>query len=131
MDKANGFDLGTSPHGLSADLPAQHQETDETLSLHPCAKPLLTLGELPASGLGGALAPPKAAQQLPQAVHRFELTEMEFLNAYFAVEHDRNRTRKAILKGKMVAEDLHGTDSLWLKLNSVMFARLPRSGGQV
>jgi hypothetical protein len=128
MDKANGFDLGTSPHGLSADLAVSHQETDDTLSLHPCAKPLLKLGEFPASGSGGAVAPPQAAQQLPQAVHRFELTEMEFLNAYFAVEHDRNRTRNAIRKGKAVPEDMQGTDSLWQKLNTVMFARL--KGGQ-
>ena len=38
------FDLGTSPHGLSADLPLPNQETQEARSLRFPAKPVLTLG---------------------------------------------------------------------------------------
>ncbi len=36
-------DVGTSPHGLSADLHLADQETPEAASLHSPAKPLLTL----------------------------------------------------------------------------------------
>ena len=38
----SGVDLGTSPHGLSADLPVSHQETQQATSCHSPAKPLLT-----------------------------------------------------------------------------------------
>jgi hypothetical protein len=39
---ASGFDVGTSPHGLAAELHQTEQETPETSSCHPPAKPLLT-----------------------------------------------------------------------------------------
>lgn len=39
----DGFDFGTSPHGLSAGLPLPVQETPEASSLSLPAKPLLTL----------------------------------------------------------------------------------------
>jgi DNA-binding transcriptional regulator YiaG len=48
--EAGGFDLGTSPHGLSADGSMPVQETLEGSSLAPPAKPLLTSSEPPASG---------------------------------------------------------------------------------
>lgn len=38
----SGFDLGTSPHGLAAELPLLAQETPEAISCHSPAKPLLT-----------------------------------------------------------------------------------------
>ena len=38
----SAFDLGTSPHGLSADLLQTEQETLDALSGQPPAKPLLT-----------------------------------------------------------------------------------------
>ena len=38
----DGFDFGTSPHGLAADLPFPDQETLDALSCHSPAKPLLT-----------------------------------------------------------------------------------------
>ena len=37
-----GFDFGTSPHGLSADLPEAVQETQEAPSCCTSAKPVLT-----------------------------------------------------------------------------------------
>ena len=39
----SAVDLGTSPHGLSAELPLPVQETPEARSLGLSAKPLLTL----------------------------------------------------------------------------------------
>jgi hypothetical protein len=42
-DEAFGFDVGTSPHGLSADLPLSHQETLEAASCPFSAKPVLPL----------------------------------------------------------------------------------------
>lgn len=71
-----------------------------------------------------------AAKDKPQQRHVLELTEREFLHAYFAVEHDRDRTRKAMKKGLACFEDLKATDGLWRKLQAVMFARLPQSRGQ-
>ena len=63
------------------------------------------------------------ALEKPCKVYRFELTERELLHAYSAVEHDRNRTHKAISKGLAVPEDLKGSNSLWRKLQAVYFAR--------
>ena len=40
------FDVGTSPHGLSADLPLSDQETREPSSELPPAKPVLPLPEV-------------------------------------------------------------------------------------
>ncbi|MDP2760965.1 MAG: VC1465 family Xer recombination activation factor [Sideroxyarcus sp.] len=47
--EAGGFDLGTSPHGLSVDGSMPVQETREGSILVPPAKPLLTSSEPPAS----------------------------------------------------------------------------------
>ena len=63
------------------------------------------------------------AVQKPRKVYQFELTECELLNAYSAVEQDRNRTYKEIRKGLAVPEDLKGSESLWRKLQAVYFAR--------
>lgn len=41
-NEASVFDFGTSPHGLSADLPPDDQETPEAASLRFPAKPVLT-----------------------------------------------------------------------------------------
>jgi hypothetical protein len=38
---ASGVDLGTSPHGLSADVPVSVQETPQAASCRPPAKPVL------------------------------------------------------------------------------------------
>jgi hypothetical protein len=40
-NRASGVDLGTSPHGLSADVPVSVQETPQAASCRPPAKPVL------------------------------------------------------------------------------------------
>ena len=42
VEAASGFDFGTSPHGLSADLPEPVQETSGALTFPPPAQPVLT-----------------------------------------------------------------------------------------
>lgn len=148
---AGGFDLGTSPHGLSADLPPPVQETREGLSLSPPAKPLLTFLEpsaIPASPEGvygravgfkrkkpGAYTNPEvrsacrclreaAAKQAREGAHYLRLNDREFLWVYSAIEHDRNRTRKAIGKGLCEIGDLRATDSIWGILQAVMVRRM-------
>jgi len=126
MSAARGFDFGTSPHGLPADLSQTEQETRGAGSDCPSAKPLLPLPEVFRSpkvlAAKGALE--AAAAGRLRKLHTFELTEHEFLHAYFSVEHDRNRTRKAMKKGMASFEDLKATDALWRKLQAVMFDRL-------
>lgn len=128
VSQAQGFAFGTSPHGLSADLSQTDQETRGAESGCPSAKPVLTAPEVYRSpqvlASQGSLA--AAAAGRPRKLHAFEFTESEFLHAYFAVEHDRNKTRKAMKKGMASFEDLKATDSLWRKLQTVMFDRLPR-----
>ena len=50
-------------------------------------------------------------------------TEREFLYLHAAVEHCRSKTCKAIGKGIAEVGDLRATDSLWSKLQDVMWAR--------
>jgi hypothetical protein len=57
------------------------------------------------------------------SVHRLAVDDSEFLHLFYAVEHDRNKMRKAIGKGLAVVGDLRATDTLWLKLQSVMARR--------
>ena len=53
--RAQGFDFGTSPHGLSADLPVQHQET-------PSPENLLSLADaFKGSSNGGQVEQDSAA----------------------------------------------------------------------
>ena len=63
------------------------------------------------------------AARKPRKLHQLDLTEREFLHTYYAVEHDRSRTRKAISKGHALPEDLKATDGLWDKLQAIYFAR--------
>lgn len=65
-----------------------------------------------------------AAVRQARELHTLELSEREFVHAYLAVEHDRNRTRKAISKGLAAPQDLKATDSLWRKLQEVMAQRM-------
>ena len=50
-------------------------------------------------------------------------TLLQNMHLYAAVEHDRNRTLKAMRKGLALPDDLKATDSLWKKLGDVMFRR--------
>lgn len=65
-----------------------------------------------------------AAKQAREGGHYLRLNDREFLIVYAAVEHDRNRTRKAIRKGIAEPEDLKSTDSIWGVLQRVMVKRM-------
>lgn len=127
------FDLGTSPHGLSAELLLPVQETCGVLgSLLPVdqqapkgrAVGLLSKGgpEVRIRRAGRSIQ--GAAVRQARELHALELSEREFVLAYLAIEHDRNRTRKAIGKGLAAPQDLKATDSLWRKLQDVMAQRM-------
>lgn len=166
----DGFDFGTSPHGLSAGLPLPVQETPEASSLSLHAKPLLTSPEPSAEPVGkpagGAQATPAEGGSFPRAEpstdraaegahpwrnkpnvytsakaacrclrlaaaelsakppYYLRLSDREFLQVYEAVEHDRNRTRKAIGKGLAEHGDLRASDPLWQILQDVMTRRM-------
>lgn len=150
----DGFDFGTSPHGLSAGLPLPHQETPEASSLPPPAKPVLTLPDDAASpaartkehgeGLRAEVAHPwrnkpdvytsakaacrclraAAAELAAKPPYYLRLSDREFLQVYEAVEHDRSRTRKAIGKGLAEHGDLRASDPLWQILQDVMTRRM-------
>lgn len=57
-------------------------------------------------------------------LHRLALDECEFLHLVAAVEHERNRTLRAINKGFAVYGDLAATDSLWQKLQILRAQRM-------
>lgn len=140
------FDFGTSPHGLSADAPLSNQET---LGLDDVS----TLSTELASGLHGEAIGkanhPSASQQAKRAgalgcaclgstadsqqrraaaraagLHSLDLDECEFLHTFYAVEHGCKQIRRAIKKGLAIGQDLQATDSLWIKLEALMVARL-------
>lgn len=144
---SGGFDFGASPHGLSAGLPLPVQETLEASSLSLHAKPLLTFSEpstSPARPQGAygremgfkrsmpnvytsAKANCRSLQQAAcaaQPPYYLRLGDREFLQVYSAVEHDRNRTRKAIGKGLCEVGDLRASDPLWQILQDVMTRRM-------
>lgn len=148
---ASGFDFGTSPHGLPADLAAAHQETSEVASLSPPAKPVLTSLEPsassePSTGRSAEGAHPwrnkpnvytsaqarsscrclrlAAAELASKPPYYLRLADREFLQVYAAVEHDRSRTRKAIGKGLAEPGDLRASDPLWQILQDVMTRRM-------
>ncbi len=57
-------------------------------------------------------------------LHRLVMDDCEFLHVLAAIEHDRNRTLRAINQGKAVYGDLVGTDSLWHKLQALRAQRM-------
>jgi len=124
-------DVGTSPHGLSADLPVSHQETREGLrDLPPASQQALKAARMPEvyrspEVLKSCAGIHAAAVKQKRERHRLELTDCEFLHVYFDCERDRNATRRDIKKGLASAGDLKATDSLWHKLESIMTARMP------
>lgn len=155
MNKAieNAFDLGISPHGLSANLPPPYQETR---GLEDVSKRSTELESSDLAELGTAPHHPSASQQAkraggwcyvchgsqaggqqrrasarPAGTHSLELTECELLHAFYAVEQDRNQLRKAIRKGRAVEADLQGSQSLWVKLEAIMVARMMKSMGRI
>lgn len=65
-----------------------------------------------------------AARQAREGAHYLRLNDREYLHLYAAVEHDRNRTSKAIRNGIADPQDLKATDSLWHILQAVMVRRM-------
>jgi hypothetical protein len=143
------FDVGTSPHGLTADHKLPHQESHSLLSLDSLVD-AFDLAEHSGSADEGAVAPslqampevyrtPKvrsccqsiqaaAAGRLPK-YHNLELTDCELLHLIASVEHVRYSDFKAIKKGLMVADDMKGSNSLWQKLQEVRALRMRNPGG--
>lgn len=137
-------DLGTSPHGLSVGLRDTSQETRCPESLLSLADAFAVRGNgLPPGGSAGSFSAtlssdggrasgqPESASKAARAkrlpFHYLELTDCEYLHLRSAVEHSRDRDRKAIRKGMAVPEDLQATDTLWHKLQEVMALRLKDS----
>jgi aminoglycoside phosphotransferase len=71
----------------------------------------------------------RAAADGLRKFHYLEMTDCEFLHVMAAIEHDRNRMRKAIRKGLAVEDDMKGTDSLWQKIQEIRALRMRYAGG--
>jgi hypothetical protein len=120
----SAVDFGTSPHGLAVGLPRTNQKTRKAGGLHSLADGFeFRGGEARRPDVCAPRRTPEAASKLPQ-FHYLELTECEFLHLHAAVEHGRNRDRRAIKKGFAVPEDLQATDSLWHKLGEIQVIRM-------
>lgn len=70
-------DLGTSPHGLFADLPDSDQETLDALICHPPAKPLLMFGLTEEQRSHLAFAAKCEAEELAECYEADELEVQE------------------------------------------------------
>lgn len=144
--QAAGFDVGTSPHGLSVVLADPHQETPEALRLCPPAKPVLTLPDavLPPiaartkehgySAICGkkpeAYTSPEvqsvlqtlrdaAARQCREGIHYLRLEGRELSQLYAALDRERSRIRKLVGKGLVDIGNLRASDSTWEKLQAM------------
>ncbi|MDP2759872.1 MAG: hypothetical protein Q8O64_05620 [Sideroxyarcus sp.] len=132
---ARGVDVGTSPHGLPADglqavirpQAVTRQAGAALLHADPQAKragiPLIYRDPQ----VRGCCRAIKAAvlKQEPGR-HYLALDDTEYLHLWFAIEHERSKTRKAIGKGLAVVGDLRATDSVWQKLAAIMNRRQQR-----
>lgn len=135
-NQGSAVDFGTSPHGLSAELLRTIEETR-------CAEGSQSLVDGSSGSQSGASqtepAPvvfrradvrsccrniKAAAAKLPVSLHSLHLDDCEFLHLVSAVDHDRNKTRRAIGKGLAVHADLASTDSLWQKLQVLRAVRM-------
>jgi hypothetical protein len=132
MRKSKGavFDFGTSPHGLSAELPRTGEKALEAGGLRSLEDAFAVRGSEAGLVAGAPLAdarhasPPQGAASQRVQLHYLEMEEREFLHVFSAVEQDRDRTRIAIRKGFAVDDDLKATDSLWNKLWEIQSLRM-------
>ncbi len=74
---SRAVDVGTSPHGLSVDLPVSHQETPEVLSCLSPAKPLLMFGLTEEQRSHLAFAAKCEAEELAECYEADELEVQE------------------------------------------------------
>jgi hypothetical protein len=128
-----GFDFGTSPHGLSADLLESSGENleAENLQFHGDQQgeaaqkrpKIYSDAEVRRScrHIRGSAA---AGASRHASCHTLRMTDVEFLHLVFAVENARNKTRKAVAKGLADFEDLQATRSLWDKLQVLRAHRM-------
>lgn len=73
----DGFDFGTSPHGLSADLPEAVQKTQEAPGCCPPAKPVLTFSFTEAQRAALSFAALSEAEDLAEGHEAHELEVQE------------------------------------------------------
>lgn len=144
-EASSAVDVGTSPHGLSADLAEPHQETPEGSSLSPSAKPVLTLPDNFAAPMPRArrstanwrdadsllvyrrpevqsvlrILREAAARQYREGIHYLRLEGRELSQLYAALDHERSRIRKLIGKGLVDVGNLRASDSAWQKLQAI------------
>jgi hypothetical protein len=121
----DGFDFGTSPHGLAAGLPQAYQETPGVSSDPSPAKPVLTSPEIyrDPQVLESCRIIEEAAKK-PKQVFTIALTEAQLLHAWSQSERTLNRTLKNIRRGLCVEEDSHVERSLYELLDDVVYSRL-------
>lgn len=145
-EAAAGFDVGTSPHGLSVVLAEPHQETLEALSLCPPAKPVLTLPDAVLPPIAArtkehgysascgkkpeAYTSPEvqsvlqtlrdaAARQCREGIHYLRLEGRELSQLYAVLDRERSRIRKLVGKGLVDIGNLRASDSTWEKLQAM------------
>ena len=143
------FDVGTSPHGLSADRPRTHQETHSEVASHSLADEVEGLPHRehrpqrredvasggPAPEIYRSVSIRRACRRVKEAAsklfkgsHVLRMDDCEFLHVVYAIERERNKTHKAIRKGLAEVGDLRGTDSLWEKLQVLRAVRMRNPG---
>ncbi len=127
-------DVGTSPHGLSADRLQPAQETREVSDNRPPAKRGFNAFE------GGAdrgdrhaenvyrdpetrrvleVLREVAARQFREGLHYLRLDAREFAQLYAALDNDRSRVRKLVGKGVLPVGLLRCSDSVWQKMQAM------------
>ena len=130
-----GFDFGTSPHGLTADnlegtgknkegknLQFHTGQQGEAAQQKPEIYRDAGVKRSCRQVRGADLA--SRAQARQQGRHTLHLDDAEFLHVFFAVERARNKMRNAVAKGLADFEDLQATHSLWQKLQVLMTNRM-------
>lgn len=148
MSAGRGFDFGTSPHGLLANLHQTDQETRSPDGLRFLADAVdvqrnvapprsSTSARYARQGGGGgqrsgqtATASGATMRRNLLPFHYLELTDFEFLQLRAMLEQSRNRFRKAFRRGLVQLAELKATDSLWKKLQEVKSLRLHMKGGR-
>jgi hypothetical protein len=118
-------DVGTSPHGLAAELTESDRETLEVSGGHPSAKPLLTSPEIYRNPqvLESCRIIQEAAKKSKE-VFTVTLTEAQLLHAWSQSEQTLNRTLKDIRRGLCVQADSYVERSLYELLGDVVYSRL-------
>lgn len=126
--EAAGFDVGTSPHGLSVELAQMHQgEHGGSNNSDPC-KLVLTLPDAGREGKPDVYTEARsicrtlhdaALKQYREGIHYLRLNAREFAQLYAALDNDRSRVRKMVGKGGLPVGLLRASDSVWHKMQAM------------